>query len=992
MKRTYTRENFIVCLLLLLPFLALSQSGSISGKITDEKNSPLTGASVFIKGSTRGTAADTSGFFRLSQVTEGKHTLVVTNIGYQTLERTVIVKGNVKYDFSLVPNSQSLGEVVVIGYGSQQRKDVTGAISSVSSKDFQRGNITSPEQLIAGKVAGVQITSNSGQPGAGSTIRIRGGASLNASNDPLIVIDGVPLAPARNSDGTSAIPGSSDPLALINPNDIESFTILKDANATAIYGSRASNGVILITTRKGRGGKPVINFISQNSVANVTDYVNVLSADELRAYVNASGSPAQIAMLGSANTNWQKEVYQSAYTADNNLSVSGKFKKLPYRVSFGYLDQNGVLLTDKMKRTSGAISLTPLLFDDHLKIDLNVKGSLSKFHYANQDALNAAIQFDPTQEVHTGNQFGDYYEWVTGTTLNPNAPRNPVGLIKLQDNNSKVNRSFGNVQFDYKFHFLPDLHANLNLGYDISRGKGGTFVPAYAAQSFSTGGSSTQYLTDIRNTVGEFYLNYSTDISKLNSSISATAGYGYYDNYRKTNNYANLSADGTVISGSEPTFPFDKPHNRLLSYYGRLIYTYNNKYIVSGTVRTDGSSRFNPDGRWGTFPSAAFTWKIKEEPFLKNGNGISDLKLRLSYGITGQQEGIANYSYLPNYGVSLNNSLYQLGETFYYMYTPVAYDSDIKWETTETYNAGIDYGFMNGRISGTVDVYYKKTKDLLSTIPIPVGTNFSNFLLTNVGNMENRGVEFSINAEAVRTKDLSWSVGFNYTYNKNKVTNLTAFPDETYLIEQGGITGATGNYIQAHTIGLSPYSFYVYKQVYDADGKPVEGLYADLNDDGIINDNDRYFYKSRAPVSVLGFSTQLNYKKWTLNAVLRSNIGNYVYDNVSSNLGVQSNVLSSSGLINNSPADLLNSGFSNNKYQSDYYIRNGSFLKMDNIGLGYDFGKVLKGIASLRLTANCQNVFTITDYKGLDPEINSGIDYKIYPRPRIYALGLNLGF
>jgi iron complex outermembrane receptor protein len=994
------KKRYMERILLLLFFVALSgwsyaQTGSISGVVLDEANQPLPGASVNIKSLSRGTSTDGNGQFNLPNLPTGEYAVTVTFIGYEILNRQVTVNGATQLSLKLVPSAQNLNEVVVIGYGTQEKKDVTGSISTISSKDFQRGTITSPDQLIVGKIAGVQVTTNGGQPGGGSTIRIRGGASLNASNDPLIVVDGVPLSSFKDKDGNNTLPGVGNPLSLINPNDIETFTILKDANATAIYGSRASNGVVLITTKKGKSGKPALSFSTQNSVATVARQLDVLSADEIRDFVNANGSASQIAMLGSANTNWQDEIYQKAFTTDNNLSIAGAYKNMPYRVSLGYLNQDGTLITDNLKRTSGAVSLTPKLFDDHLKIDLNLKGSMTKSRFAFQDGIANAIQFDPTQPVRTENKYGNYFEWLQASGVpNPNAPRNPVGLIKLKDDQGETARSFGNLQFDYSFHFLPELHANLNLGYDVSQGKGSTYIPDFAAQSASTSGYFKEYKSDISNKVVEFYLNYAKDIPSLKSNINATAGYGFYANRTKVYNFNAYQGDRTTVT-STPVYPFDQPENRLLSYYGRVIYTFNEKYILAGTVRTDGSSRFSENNRWGVFPSAAFTWRINEENFLQSVPALSDLKLRLSYGVTGQQEGIANYSYLPNYATSSNESMYEFGGQFYYMNAPVAYDENVKWETTETYNAGLDYGFLNGRINGSIDVYKKKTKDLLSVIPIPIGSNFSNQLLTNVGNMEATGFEFSLNGKPVLKDDFSWDLGFNLTYNRLKVTNLTASFDPNYRVLTGGIKGSTGNFVQAHTLNRAPYAFNVFKQVYDAEGKPLQGVYADLNGDGAITENDRYFYKSPAPKFILGFSTGVNYKKWTLNTVMRASLGNYLYDNVSSNFSTRSALLNAgAGILNNVTRDFYHSGFTTAQYQSDYFVKNASFLKMDNVGLSYNAGNILNNrtTGNLTVSANVQNVFTVTNYKGIDPEVQNGIDYQLYPRPRTFVLGLNIGF
>ncbi|RYY35133.1 MAG: TonB-dependent receptor [Sphingobacteriaceae bacterium] len=988
MRNNYLKNYLLLFVMLLVSGAAFAQTGSIGGTVTDNKNVTLPGVSVTVDGTTIGTATDINGVFKLNGISAGSHTITAKYLGYSTASRTVTVTAGQATNITVVLESQAqaLNEVVVIGYGTQQKKDLTGSIAVVSSKDFQKGTVTSPEQLITGKIAGVQVVSGGGQPGAGSTIRIRAGASLTASNAPLIIVDNIPLT-------NDEVSGVANPLALINPNDIETFTVLKDANATAIYGSRASNGVILITTKKGASGKPQVQFSSNNSVATVARKVKVLNAQQIRDYVNANGTALQKSYLGDANTDWQDEIYRSAGTTDNNLSVAGTAGTTPYRVNVGYLNQDGTLMRDNMNRWTAAINVSPKFLDNHLKIDLNIKGAYTNSRFANQGAIGAAILFDPTQPVYSpvgSDEFGGYYEWVNGGQLNPNAPRNPVGLINLQNNNGRAARSFGNLQIDYAFHFLPELRANLNLGYDISRGQGTSFVPAFAAQSLTTNGSSTRYMNDINNKVLEFYLAYKKDIKSINSNIDAVAGYGYYDNKRRINLYPSFQADRKTII-SRPAFDYDLPQSRLLSYYGRLIYTYDSKYILSGTLRTDGSSRFSPEGRWGVFPSAAFTWRISEEQMLKNNNTLSDLKLRLSYGVTGQQDIGSLYSYLPNYSLSANESKYQFGNEFYQMYAPIAYDEDIRWESTTTYNAGLDYGFLNGRISGSVDVFYKKTKDLLSLVQIPVGSNFSNQLITNVGNMENKGVEVSINGSPIKTKDFNWDIGFNFTYLENKVTNLTLQDDPGYKLDAAGITGATGNVIGYHTVNRAPSSFYVYKQIYNAEGKPLDGVYADLNGDGAITSDDRYFYKSPAPKFLLGFSTSVNYKKWTLSTVLRSSLGNYMYDNVSSGLAAQLVVLSPVNLINNAPVDLLNTNFYNNQFNSDYYIKNASFLKMDNLGLSYNAGRISNAF-TLNVAANVQNVFVVSKYKGIDPEIFNGVDYSLYPRPRTYTLGVTVGF
>ncbi|HEY0274183.1 MAG TPA: SusC/RagA family TonB-linked outer membrane protein, partial [Chitinophaga sp.] len=667
-KTTTTLLTGILLLLWQLPSFAQAPA-TISGTVRDENAAPVIAATVLVQGTTKAVLTDTLGHFSIDAPADAM--LVISSIGFQTQS----VKAQRNLAITLKTSSTSLNDVVVIGYGTSRRKEVTGAIAVVDSRDFQKGSITTPEQLIAGKVAGVSITANSGSPGAGSTIRIRGSVSLNASNDPLFVVDGVPL-------NGNNIYGASNPLSTINPNDIESMTVLKDAASTAIYGSRASNGVIIITTKKGSAGKPVFNFNSQVSVGKVTKELPVLSAQQFRNYVTSLDTMGHSFsdLLGNANTNWQQEIYHGAVSTDNNLSVSGALKHMPYRLSVGYLEQEGIVKTDRLARQSAGISLSPRFFDDHLKIDVNLKGALSQARFANGGAVSAAAYFDPTQPVHAPSPFGNYFEWATiepngDINLNKLAPRNPLALLDLYRNTSNVSRSYGNIQFDYKFHFLPELHANLNLGYDVAKGSGHELVPAYAAQNWLDTGRNNQYANKISNQVVEFYLNYNKDLKAIKSNLNVTAGYGYYNNLETQYSFPILRANGDTVPNSQPKYPYDKPQTRLLSYYGRLIYTFNQKYILAASVRTDGSSRFGPDDRWGLFPSVALTWRVNQENFLKDSRTLSDLKLRLSYGVTGNQDGISPYAYQANYSLGGNTSKVQFGSNWYNMASPAAYDA-----------------------------------------------------------------------------------------------------------------------------------------------------------------------------------------------------------------------------------------------------------------------------------------------------------------------------
>ncbi len=997
--RTLRRPGLYVAMLALFSLLtgpaALAQSRAVTGRVTaQEDGSALPGVSVVVKGTTTGSATDGTGNYSVT-VPGNETVLVYSFIGYVSQE--VVVGNRTTVDVVMAPDVTALSEVVVVGYGTQKKEDLTGAVTAITAKDFNPGQITTPDQLITGKVAGVQITSAGGAPGAASRIRIRGGSSLNASNDPLIVIDGVPVDNAE-------VKGASNALAMINPNDIETFNILKDASATAIYGSRASNGVIIITTKKGKAGDRLrVDFGSLLSVSTIGKKIDVLSADEFRQVVQQRATPTQQALLGSANTDWQDQIFRSAVGTDNNLSLTGSYKSLPYRVSFGYLDQGGILKSSNFQRTSGALSLNPSFLNDHLRVNLNLKGSIANSRFAETGAIGAAVAFDPTQPVYANNGFGGYFEFAeapdTNGVIRPRslAPRNPLSTLEQRVDKSQVTRSIGNLQFDYKFHFLPDLRANLNLGYDISNGEGSNRQPTTLAAVFNQGGSLSQYAQDKTNKLLDFYLNYVKDIPGISSRVDVTAGYSYQDFEREEPSFPVLTSEGTVFTPAN-AFPF-QTQNTLIGFFGRLNYSFKDKYLLTANIRRDGSSRFGPGNKWGTFPSLALAWKLNEEEFLKGANVFSDLKVRVGYGVTGQQDIGGDYPYLARYTNSTPTAQYQLGDEFYNLLRPEGYDPNIKWEETTTWNAGLDYGFLNGRISGTLDYYFKQTKDLLAVIPVPAGSNLTNLLLTNVGNIENQGLEAALNFNVLNTERLRWDVGANATYNTSKITRLSKVQEENAEgILVGGISGATGATVQIHTVGYRPYSFYVNKQVYDESGRPIEGLYADLNNDGVVNERDRYRYKTPDPQVFFGLNSQVSYDQWSLGFVARGNLGNYVYNNVSSNGGSYAN-LTTPGFVTNLHRSVLATNFEQRQLLSDYYMENASFLRMENITLGYNFGQVLNDKVSLRLSANVQNAFVITKYTGLDPEVVStgatgtaGIDNNFYPRPRIFSFGVNVGF
>ena len=890
---------------------------------------------------------------------------------------------------------KEIEQVVLIGYGKQKKSDLTGSIASVTAKDFNGGS-TSADQLIQGKAPGVTVTGNGGNPGSGSTIRIRGGASLNASNDPLIVIDGIPM-------DFNGLSGASNALALINPNDIESFDVLKDASAAAIYGNRASNGVILITTKKGSTGKLKINFSTISSVSTKMGNMSVLSADEFRKYVIENSTQQKyIDMLGTANTNWQDQIYQAAWGTDNNISISGGIKKLPYRLSLGYTEQNGIVKTNEFRRTSFGLNLTPKFFDNHLSVTANLKGTMTENRFP-AGVISAAQFFDPTQTVYDksaqGNLVSNYWEWFLYNSsgqrtnnININATQNPLASLYGRRDVSTVFRSIGNLQLDYKFHFLPDLHFNINGGFDYQKGNGAVTMYPHYAQMIESGDVSTRrdYEQEKTNRLLEIYLNYTKDIKAIDTKVDVMAGYSYQQ-------FKDFTPSATTYFGNPDRV--STPSNRyegkltLLGFYGRAIFTIADKYILTGSIRRDGTSRFyngtdETGNIWGTFAAASGAWKIKNENFLKDVNVISDLKLRGGWGQTGQQEIGGWYNSFPSYNISEQTARYGFAEQYYTMYRPTQYNPKLTWETTETINAGLDFGILNNRITGSFDWFKKKTKDLLANVQVPAG-EFSNRNNKNIGEMETDGLEFLINVKAIKKENLTWDFSFNVAHYNPKITKFNDVA-EGYLIQTGGISGGTGNTIQAHMVGYTPSSFYVYQQAYGANGKPLEGVYVDRNGDGKIDVNDKYLYKSTTPDATIGFSTSLKYKNWDLSTSLRAVIGNYVYNNFASQSNVQN--IATNDYLQNISSVAASYGFKNVQYWSDIFVEDASFVRMDNLTLGYNFKDIFSKGSSLRIYGMAQNVFVITDYSGVDPEIFGNIDNGFYQRPKIYSLGLNFNF
>lgn len=979
------RSLLLVALFVIGCLQLMAQTRTIKGEVTDAQNGEaLIGATVIVEGEKGGTVTDFDGNFSL-QVSSSAKKIKVSYIGY--IDKVLSISDNMKV--KLESDSKALADVVVIGYGTARKSDLTGSVATVKSKDFNKGLVSSPEQLINGKVSGVQIMSNSGSASAGSTIRVRGGASLNASNDPLIVLDGVPL----EQGGISG--NSSNFLSMINPSDIESMTVLKDASSTAIYGSRASNGVIIITTKKGQQGAVKVNFNTTNSLQTRAQMVDMLSRDEFVNVINQFGTDNQKSLLGTANTDWNDEVYRTAFGTDNNLSVSGSIDKwLPFRVSVGYYNQSGLVRKDNVERWTGNVVLTPSFFQDHLKLTINAKGTLNNNSFNNGGAVWAAATFNPTIPVYSGNdKYGGYNEALDADGYPVNAGvRNPRGLVDLYDSKSKVSRFIGSMNVDYKVHFLPELKLHATVGADYAKGDGTVYVPAYAAQSYnkdeSLGGSDYKYGPQKNeNRLLTLYANYAKYFEDIKSNVDLTAGYDYQYWKSTTPLYYTKSAAGTNLS----TVKASDYRHVMLSYYGRINYSFDGKYLLTATVRRDASSRFSKDTRWGTFPSVALGWTLTEEPWLKNQKVLSNLKLRASYGVTGQQEGIGNYNYLPVYTYSVAGTEAFINGQYINTYRPEAYVSDLKWETTTSWNFGLDFGFLDGRIGGAIDFYTRKTKDLLASVPTAAGTNFSKTILTNVGNVDSKGIEVSLNATPIQTKDWEWNLSYNFTWQNMKVKNLS-------LIKGGSQTNVkVGPSIDAYQFqvlseGYEPYMFYVYHQLYDSKtGKPIEGAYADLNNDGEINESDLYRYHSPAPKYIMGLSTSLRYKQLTLGMSFRANIDNYVYNGMGMSTGAFETVSYNNSQLNNLNTSFLKTGFKTRQYLSDYYVENASFLKLDNLSLSYNVGKINKW-ASLTVSAMVQNVFTITGYSGTDPEVPNGMDNSFYPRPRTYSVSLGLQF
>lgn len=1003
MKQVNLRICRTILPLLLGLFLSVgvyAQNITVKGHVKDALGGVI-GANVVEKGNTtNGTITDLDGNFTLT-VPQGA-TLVVSFIGYKSQE----VAAAPSVVVTLQDDAELLETVVVIGYGSVKKNDLTGSVTAIKADEINRGAITSPDQMLQGKVPGLLVTPASGDPTGGATIRIRGAASLYASNDPLIVIDGVPVT----SEGGA---GMANPLASVNPNDIESYTVLKDASATAIYGSRASNGVIIITTKKGTGDKMKVSYNSSYSLKQNTSTLEMMTGDQYRQYIKDvyGENDPRLGMMGNANTDWQDLIYRTAFSTDQNVSLYGNAKGvLPYRVSLGYTYDQATLKEGDNQRANLGISLSPKFFQDHLSVNVNLKGIYNRANYPNSGAVGSAVDFDPTQSPYfydaNGNidtsKAGGYFNWINADgSANTMASINPLSQLYDNYNVNDTWRSMGNVQLDYKIHGFEDLRVNLNLGYDLARTEGTKYSELGSILSMRNGAQDyyENYANNNANTLLEFYANYNKEFGIHH--LDVMAGYSWQHNYVKYDNIQYYNNDRSNVYLDNPT---DRKEYYLVSFFGRVNYSLNSKYLFTVSLRDDASSRFSKSNRLGLFPSAAFAWNIAEENFLKESDTpISSLKLRLGWGQTGQQDiGIDRcYAYQAKYTQSSALATrIPWGNGYIYTLAPNAYNPDIKWETTETYNVGLDFGFLKGRINGTIDAYLRKTKDLLNDVTTPMGVNFSNKVISNVGDMENKGLEFNLNFIPIERKDMRWTINVNGTWQDTKITKLTNNPTPDYLgVEVGANMGGTGGYTSLYSVGYSPYTYHLYQQAYDENGKPLQNVLVDRDGNGEITAQDRYITdKSIQPKFFYGIGSQFTYKNWDFGFNAHGSVGGYALNRIKMNTATSYSDDYTKGYLNNLSPYCMETGWtatiSEQQKYSDMFLENTTFFRMDDINVGYTFDKIKNWNGKIRVAASVQNVFTITKYSGLDPELTAvdGVDNNLIPRPRLYTLRLNINF
>ncbi|MGB7786667.1 MAG: SusC/RagA family TonB-linked outer membrane protein [Salinimicrobium sp.] len=965
-------------LLFLMPMSFFAQS-TVTGTITErDTGMPIPGANIIIKGTNRGTTTDFDGNYSLENVNLDD-VIVFSYIGFASQE--VPYTGQETINITLAPDTALLEEVVLIGYGSTRRQDATGAVEQINPQEFNKGAIVSPEQLIQGKSAGVRITGSNGAPGGGGEIRIRGGSSLSANNDPLIVVDGLPL-------DQRGVQGVRNQLNAINPNEIEDFVVLKDASATAIYGSRASNGVILITTKKGKKDSSLkFEYNLEASVGTLTDKVDVLNAAEFRNLIETTPG-TDLSLLGESDTDWQDEIYQTSVGAIHNLTVTQGFDNFYYRVNYNHTEQTGVLKTDYYQRNALNLALNGDLLDNDLKLTLTAKGSVDKNIFADEGAIGSAVAFDPTQSVYDPTSpYGGYFEFRNANDVAlQQATRNPVAQLMQRDSQGKTKRVITNLNVDYRLPFLEGLRFNLNAGVDYAENDGYNYRPVNSALVLQSIASEENYWGFNRNTLLDFYFNYKPFIESINTNVDLTAGHSYQEFYvTSQTEYTDENVEGNWV-----LTPVAINRNALESYFARASFDIDDRFLISGSYRMDGSSRFSKDNRWSHFPAVSVGWKLGNEDFLKDSETFSELKLRAGYGVTGNQEIGPNYGYLGYYTPSRLGASYQFGNEFYQTWRPEEYDKNLQWEELQTYNVGIDFGFFNDRFTGSVDAYHRTTQNLLAEVPVPAGANLSDRLITNVGETVSKGVEVGLNGKIVQTDNVNWNVNYNITFQDLEITKLSLGDNPNFFIPQGGISGGVGNTIQLWKTGIDPSTFFVYRQVYDETGDPIEGAYVDVNGDNAITEADRQPYKKASPDFYMGLTNTFNYKDFDFSFTFRGSFGGYMYNNAQSSSGFRgAGTVTPQPYYSNFNSNVLETNFEESQFFSDYYVRSADFVKLDNISVGY---LVAGEKVDFRASLTATNVLTITDYQGLDPEIAGGIDNNFYPRPRMYVLGLNLSF
>ena len=998
---------------LLLTASSFAQSNAIKGQVKDASGEPVMGATITVNGKAVG-ITDMDGNFTVDAAPGTKLTFTYLGMTPKT------VQASKNMIITMIDDSKSLNEVVVIGYGRAKKNDLTGSVTAIKPDEMSKGITSSASDMLVGKIAGVDVLTEGGKPGAGAQIRIRGGASLNATNEPLYVIDGL----AIDNNGVS---GMSNPLAMINPNDIESFTVLKDASATAIYGSRASNGVIIITTKKGRAGqRPTVTYNGDITISTIQKKYEVMNASEYKQALTSLGK--DISTLGTADTDWQDEIFRTAISTKHSLSIQGGLKDMPYRIGLGFEDNNGIVKTSWMKRFNTSVNLAPSFLDKHLNFNFTAKYMFEKNRYVDDSsAINNALKMDPTQPVYGDGDkykfFGGYFQYAQDKSTSisdPNwmylpagsVPQNPVAILNQNKHIAKVHDISSNLEVDYKIHGFEDLNLHAAIGAHYMDGKQNDNISKYSVITennyFGWYGTNHAYKYNIE---GKAYAEYAHKFGVHDIDIMAGAEQSHYhstgynfgsgiDEYLRDNNPQMVDGEWNYVHSPQyMKNTIGKSHNSLVSYFGRLNYNLLDRYLLTATYRADGSSRFRNGKKWGYFPAAAFAWKINNEPFMKNVTWIDELKLRLGWGKTGQQDVGKDFYYTPAYTVGNPYAQYPFGDTYYETMRPGAYNADLTWEKTTTYNAGLDFTALNGRFGVNVEGYYRKTTDLISVVDIAGGTNFSNRLLKNIGSLENYGVELAFDVKPIVTKDFMWDVTYNVGWNHNEVTELDAGQHDYVWLDKTATRGMGSTKLMINKVGEPANSFYVWQQVYDENGKPIEGLYVDRNADGKIDEDDRYCYKSPAPDVIMGLTTKFIYKNWDFSAAFHASIGNYVYYDFLSDKANLS-LIWEKGAFTNTTADAVNLGFwgktLNPTQQSDYFVRNASYLKCTNMTLGYSFPALIKAgsekICSGRIYFTVQNPFIITKYKGIDPEIQGGIDNGRYPRPISFQLGLNLNF